>query len=154
ARKISAALAEAIEAPLKADRGGPTAETRMSGTSTLALFVRGHPVAELTAADAEADGAPTLEELGRSLEDGLSLVVADQRRRAALQGTALRVFFALLILFAGILLLRLARHLFGRADEYLDDKSGALRPVTILDVPIVGAEAIGAAAALTIAIGR
>ncbi|MBI4822489.1 MAG: hypothetical protein HY791_39885 [Deltaproteobacteria bacterium] len=150
---MSEALEGALESSTRGRRDAPNASIKTQGTFAV-LQVRGYLVGELHVRDAHAAGYDDLPAFARSLEDGLGLFVADQRRRAALQGNALHVFTAGVILFVGLLLLRLARYLFRRADEYLDDRSSTLRPIELFSVPIIGVEGVGAAAALGVAIGR
>jgi small-conductance mechanosensitive channel len=155
-KRLSSALATAVEATARADLDAPNAAVDFVGTSTVIVKVRGHIVGELYARDARAAGQPDLQAYAGSLEDGLGLFVADQRRKAALQGSAIRVVLAIVIIVIGLLLLRLSRYGFRRADEYLDDRTdtGTLRPISLLGVPIIGPEALSAAAALAIAVGR
>lgn len=154
AERLSDALQTAIESPGRADRDAPNAEVELADRMTALLSVRGYTVGELFESDARAAGFDDLESYARSLEEGLRLFVADQRRRAALQGVALQLILAITFAVLGLLVLRLMRYLFRRADEYLDVRSASIRPVSILGVPIIGAEVLSAATALGVTLGR
>jgi small-conductance mechanosensitive channel len=151
-RRLSEALRGAIDAPARAHPDAPNIEIVRVSSSTVALRVRGYVIGDLYSSDAAP--AQTFDAYVAELAGGLELFVQDQRRKAALQGSALRVFFAALIIVIGLLVLRLARYLFKRADESIDDRAAAMKPITLLGVPIIGPEALGAAAALAVALGR
>jgi hypothetical protein len=154
AKRLSDALKAAIEADAKASPDAPNVELVMQPPNAMELRVRGHVVGTLTDKDAIAARQPDLATYARALDEGLELFVADQRRKIALQAVAMRVAIALLVSIIGLFMLRLAQTLFQRADEYIDEHSGAIRPFRILGVPVIGVEGLNAAITFTVAIGR
>jgi small-conductance mechanosensitive channel len=154
ARKASRALAGALEAKDPAITGAHPAEVRSISSSTVALYVRGYLVTEIGEADARAAGYPSVQAYARDLDDGVGLYVADQLRRRALQGFALRTLLAVLILIAGLISIRTLGRLFDRADDFIYERRKELKPFTVLRVPIVSQETLGAAVTFAIAIGR
>jgi hypothetical protein len=154
AKRLTEALKAAIEAGEKATPESPNVELLPQQPPALELRVRGYVIGVLTQEDAKATKHPDLEAYAKSLDEGLELFVADQRRKIALQGFAVRVAITLLVSIGGLFLLRGAQALFRRADEYLDEHSSSLRPVRVLGVPVLGVEALGAALTFALAIGR
>jgi hypothetical protein len=154
AAQLSEALQHAIEADARARPDAPNVEIVEETPGKLTLFVRGYPVGVLFERDATAARADSLGSYQSSLHQGLTLFVADQRRKAALQGSALRFVVAAAAMLVALLLVRLVRHLSARADEYLDDQAASLPPIRILGVPIVGADTLSATLALTVSVGR
>lgn len=153
AKRLTEALKTAIEAPDKSTPEAPNVELEKHSTG-VELHVRGYAVGTLTPQDALAAGHGDFDIYAKSLDEGLDLFIADQRRRIALQGFAVRVAITLLVSIGGLFLLRLAQALFRRADDYLDEHSSSLRPVRVLGVPVLGVEALGAALTFALAIGR
>lgn len=154
AAALSESLGRALEASTRAHPDAPDVDVVLTANDVLSLSVRGHPVGSLDAKDAAAAGVPTLDAYRESLRAGLRLFVADQRRKTALQGTALRVAIAVAAMLVALLLVRFVRHLAGRIDEYLDERSTSMRPIRVFGVPIVGPETLSASAALLTSAGR
>lgn len=153
-KRLSDALKEAIEAEAKATPDSPNVELVKLPPDSIELRVRGHVVGVLTDKDAIAARQPDLASYARALDEGLELFVADQRRKVALQGVAVRIAIAMVVSIIGLFLLRLAQALFTRADEYIDDHSASIRPFKVLGVPVLGVEALNAAITFLVAIGR
>lgn len=153
-KRLSEALKAAIEAENKATPDAPNVELVTQQPDHMELRVRGHAVGVLSDRDAAAARQPDLATYARALEEGLELFVADQRRKRALQGVAVRVAIALGVSLIGLFLLRLAQTLFARADEYIDERSVAIRPFTVLGVPVIGVEGLNALITFVVAIGR
>lgn len=154
AKHLSEALKVAIEKDEKAMSDSPNVELLMQGTDHVELRVRGYVVGVLTDKDAVAARQPDLQSYAKALDDGLELFIADQRRKVALQGVAMRVAIAMVVSIIGLFCLRLAQSLFARADEYIDEHSGAIRPFRILGVPVIGVEGLNAIITAIVAIGR
>lgn len=154
AKHLSEALKVAIEKEDKATSDSPNVELVMQGADHVELRVRGYVVGVLTDKDAVAARQPDLASYAKALDDGLDLFIADQRRKAALQGVAMRVAIAMVVSIIGLFCLRLAQSLFGRADEYIDEHSGAIRPFRVLGVPVIGVEGLNAIITAIVAIGR
>jgi hypothetical protein len=154
AKRASRALSSALESKDPAMPGAHVAEVRTISSSTVALYVRGYLITELYDADAHAAGYATLQEYAKDIDDSIGLYVADNLRRRALQGFALRLFFAVIIALVGLISFRVLARLFDRADEFIYERRASLRPVTILRVPIVSQETLGAAVTFALAIGR
>lgn len=154
AKRLSEALKDAIEKDDKATPESPNVELLMQGADQVELRVRGYVVGVLTDKDAIAARQPDLPSYAKALDDGLELFIADQRRKVALQGVAMRVAIAMVVSIIGLFCLRLAQSLFSRADEYIDEHSGAIRPFRVLGVPVIGVEGLNAIITAIVAIGR
>jgi small-conductance mechanosensitive channel len=154
AKRASRALATALEAKGPSQPGAPSAEVRAISSSTIALYVRGYFISEIQELDAHAAGYPTLQAYAKDLEDGVGLFVSDQLRRRALQGFALRALFAVIIGLAGLISIRVLARAFDRADDFIYERRASLPPLTILRVPIVSQETLGAGVTFALAIGR
>lgn len=153
-KRLSDALKRAIEAEEKATPDSPNVEIVLQPPDNMELRVRGHIVGVLTDKDAIAARQPDLASYAKALDEGLELFVADQRRKVALQGIAVRIAIAMVVSIIGLFFLRLAQALFARADEYIDEHSASIRPFKVLGVPVLGVEGLNAVITFVVAIGR
>jgi hypothetical protein len=154
AKAAARALASALDAKDSAVPGARAAEVRTLGTATIALYVRGFFVTEMHPDDARASGYDTLDQYAKDLDEWINSFVKDQQRRSALQGLTLSTMIALLIAFGGVVMIRLFGKLFDRAEDLIFDRRALVRPVTILRVPIISEETIGATLTFALTIGR
>lgn len=154
ARRVSSALAGALEARSPAVERARPVEIATIETGTVTVRIRGYPVVELHRDDARAAGYSTLEDYGRAAQIGLDVFVADQLRRQALQGLALSVLLAVMIAVGTLTAIRVLARLFDRAEEATYERRELVKPLTLFRVPIVSRETMGAALTLGLALGR
>ncbi|MBI1944477.1 MAG: mechanosensitive ion channel family protein [Deltaproteobacteria bacterium] len=155
ARRRALEAGDALEAALSevpADGVAPL-EIVLNGEVAL-VRVCGRAVATLTPADAAAEGAPDLAHYTEELEGRLLPFVQAELRRSSAQSIALSVFLFVAFGLLGVLTLRAARKAFDRLEGMVEQRRGALQPLTLLSIPLISGETLRGALLVGLFIGR
>lgn len=151
AAEAGAALAAALETDANPDE--PVVVVAVSG-DIAQVRVRGRAVATLGAADAAAEGAPSLASYAEELETRLLPFVQDELRRSSAQAIALSVFLFVFFGLLGVLTTRALRNAFDRIEKLLEERRAALQPLKILSIPLLSGEALRGLLLMALFVGR
>lgn len=151
AAEAGAALEAALDEPPK--DGVPPLEIVKSGDVAM-VRACGRAVATLTPADALAEGAPDLAHYTEELQARLLPFVQAELRRSSAQSVALSVFLFVSCGLLGVLTLRALRKTFDRLEATLEQRRGALQPLTLLSIPLISGEALRGVLTVGLFIGR
>lgn len=151
AADASAAFAAALTA--EAVPGARPAQVVLRDTVAV-VKVRGRVVGTLTAADAEAAGAPSLAAWAEELETRLVDYVTTWERRHSLQSLAFHIFFSVTLIVLAVLTLRGLNRAMARADAAIEDRAAAIKPLVLLNVPVLSSDAARGLLATSLVLGR
>jgi hypothetical protein len=155
ARVRAADAAAAFTAALTTEAGPDARPAQVVLRDTVAIVkVQGRAVATLTAADAEAAGAPSLPAWAEEQETRLIEFVTTWQRRRALQSLAFHVFFSITLVVVAVLTLRGVNRAMARADAAIEDRAATIKPLVLFDVPVLSSDAARGLLATGLIVGR